>query len=701
MDLAQVREIAERDFDLRVASVREMGGNEDLNFLLTTPERARYVVKATATPRSALEAQTAVLGFLTDAVATFDVPIARLSVHGESVVDIGGSHPFVRVLSFVPGHMSVGSRRVVPGVGAALGSVSGEMVAQLATFSHPGLVEGGDWDLREAARVVGDDAVLGHALSVSLERTARLTLPVQVIHGDLTEDNVALAMEGDFAGVIDFGDLAPGWAVAELAITLTSLLAHDGPVMEEVLHAVAAFHARRPLSMDEARAVWPLVVRRALVLEVGARRVLAADPDNEYALARRPFERLVLEHALAVAYDEAELLILDALGLLPRVEAKLTAMMTGLVDAPELDLSVTSPLHDAGAWMVAGVARPSTECVTRYASPELGPAAATGAVPRSVPLGMLAFIEAGKTLVAPADALVRFASDGRVVLACVAGGWVHVEGVTAIVEAGQTVAAKEAIGTAEDHVWIQLCASAVRPPRHVEPGLDAQWARICPDPSVLLGRQPTTASGRSASDLLAARKRVVASVQERYFEDPPRIERGWRHHLIDSDGRGYLDMVNNVAILGHGEPRIADAVERQLRLLNTNSRFHYEAIVEFSEALARLCPPGLNQVLLVNSGSEAVDLAIRMAKAATGRVRRACAHRGLSRLDGGGRCDFYLSRRQPARPRDAARVGTSVGLAQCLPREVARRGRRALRRRGGRAYRVPRCPGSATCRARV
>ena len=619
MELEDVRELAERDFDLRVASLRELGGNEDLNFLLTTPEGARYVVKATATARSALDAQTAVLGFLTDAVATFDVPTARLTVGGEAVVDVGGSHPFVRVLSFVPGEMSVGSRRPVPGVGAALGSVSGEMVAQLATFSHPGLVTGGDWDLREAERVVGDDDLLGHALSVSLERTARLTLPVQVIHGDLTEDNVALGMEGDFAGVIDFGDLAPGWAVAELAITLTSLLAHDGPVMGEVLDAVAAFHARRPLSLDEARAVWPLVVRRALVLEVGARRVLAADPENEYALARRPFERLVLAHALAVPYDEAELLILDALGLLPHVEARLTAMMTGLADAPELDLSVTSPLHDAGAWLVAGTAQPLHECVTRYAFPELGPDAATGVLPRSIPLGMSAFVEPGKTLVAPADALVRSASNGTVVLACVAGGWVHVEGVTAIVEAGQTVTAKEAIGTSTGPVWIQLCASAVRPPRHAEPGLDARWARICPDPSVLFGRQPATASGRSASDLLAARERVVATVQEHYYADPPRIERGWRHHLIDSDGRGYLDMVNNVAILGHGEPRIADAVERQLRLLNTNSRFHYEAIVEFSEALARRCPPGLDQVLLVNSGSEAVDLAIRMAKAATGR----------------------------------------------------------------------------------
>jgi len=121
-------------------------------------------------------------------------------------------------------------------------------------------------------------------------------------------------------------------------------------------------------------------------------------------------------------------------------------------------------------------------------------------------------------------------------------------------------------------------------------------------------------------DLLAARVRTFPLVQEHYYDAPPRIERGWRHHLLDTDGRGYLDMVNNVAILGHGEPRIAAAVDRQLRRLNTNSRFHYAAVVEFAEALAARAPEGLDQVLLVNSGSEAVDLAIRMARAATGRT---------------------------------------------------------------------------------
>jgi len=620
VDGERARRIAEQEFGLAIATLRDLGGNEDVNFLVTTREGARYVLKATATPRSALEAQTAVLTFLTDAVATFDVPAPRLTTGGECVAVIEGPLPHVRLLTFVPGHMSVGSRRIVPGVGGALGSVSGEMVAKLALFSHPGLVEGGDWDLREAPRVIGADPVLEPLLAASLERTAKLTLPVQVIHGDLTEDNVALGSEGGFAGVIDFGDLAPGWAVAELAVTITSLLAHDGPVMGEVLDAVAAFHARRPLSLDEARAVWPLVVRRALVLEAGANRVLASDPTNAYALARRPFERLVLANALAVRYDEAELLILDTLGLLPRLSGPYVPMIQGLANAPVFDLSVTSPVLDGGAWLEGPEPDPRRECVTVHGLPTLTAQAATAAVPRSVPLGMMAYVQPDRTVCAPAHALVRVVASEHMVLALVDGGWLHLFGVNSLVEAGQTVGPGEVIGGASGPVWIQLSAAATTPPRYVQPGLEERWARICPDPSALLGREPAIASGRGARDLARAREEVVAAVQEHYYADPPRIERGWRHHLIDVNGRGYLDMVNNVAILGHGEPRIAEAVARQLRLLNTNSRFHYGAIVEFSEELARRCPPGLDQVLLVNSGSEAVDLAIRIARAATGRT---------------------------------------------------------------------------------
>jgi 4-aminobutyrate aminotransferase-like enzyme len=143
------------------------------------------------------------------------------------------------------------------------------------------------------------------------------------------------------------------------------------------------------------------------------------------------------------------------------------------------------------------------------------------------------------------------------------------------------------------------------------------WLALTRDPRPLLGlpavEQPDT------GDLLSRRDASFAPVQEFYYRKPPQIERGRRHFLMSTAGRTYLDMVNNVTVLGHAHPRIAATAARQLRKLNTNSRFNYAAVVEFSERLAATLPDPLDTVFLVNSGSEASDLAIRLATATTGR----------------------------------------------------------------------------------
>jgi len=143
------------------------------------------------------------------------------------------------------------------------------------------------------------------------------------------------------------------------------------------------------------------------------------------------------------------------------------------------------------------------------------------------------------------------------------------------------------------------------------------WLALQRDPRPLLGL--AAVEDDAVTDLLARRDDSFARVQEHYYADPPQIERGKRHYLMSTAGRVYLDMVNNVTVLGHAHPRVAATAARQLRRLNTNSRFNYEAVVEFSERLAATLPEPLDTVFLVNSGSEASDLAIRLATAVTGR----------------------------------------------------------------------------------
>ena len=134
-----------------------------------------------------------------------------------------------------------------------------------------------------------------------------------------------------------------------------------------------------------------------------------------------------------------------------------------------------------------------------------------------------------------------------------------------------------------------------------------------------LGAAPTPV----ATGTLARRRAdAFGSVLTRLtYSDPVHVVRGEGAWLVDADGRRLLDAYNNVPVVGHCHPRVTEAVVRQTRALNTNARYLYEPLVELAERLLASMPPeaGLDSVVLVNSGSEANDLAWRIATGVTGR----------------------------------------------------------------------------------
>lgn len=184
---------------------------------------------------------------------------------------------------------------------------------------------------------------------------------------------------------------------------------------------------------------------------------------------------------------------------------------------------------------------------------------------------------------------------------------------------GQTLLKGQALGATCGFLSVQLCLDAdTRPPFFATPSHAAAWLALCPSPRTLLGFDCDAEPLADPQALLARREASFARSQKHYYAQPPHIERGWRNYLIDMQGRSYLDMLNNVAVLGHGHPRMVAESARQWSLLNTNSRFHYAAIAEFSERLLDVAPEGFDRVFLVNSGTEANDLAIRLAWAYSG-----------------------------------------------------------------------------------
>src|SRR5687767_9561361 len=117
--------------------------------------------------------------------------------------------------------------------------------------------------------------------------------------------------------------------------------------------------------------------------------------------------------------------------------------------------------------------------------------------------------------------------------------------------------------------------------------------------------------------IIEARKRLLGRNLGIAYDNPINLVRGSMQYLYDDAGRQYLDAYNNVAHVGHCHPRVVEAGVRQMQALNTNTRYLHDTILNYAELLTATLPDPLNVCYFVNSGSEANELAIRLARAHT------------------------------------------------------------------------------------
>ena len=137
--------------------------------------------------------------------------------------------------------------------------------------------------------------------------------------------------------------------------------------------------------------------------------------------------------------------------------------------------------------------------------------------------------------------------------------------------------------------------------------------------------------------LLRRRERSLGAGAELFYRHPIQLVRGQGAYVFDETGRRYIDFYNNVPAVGHGNSYIADAISNQQRTLNVNSRYLHEGVVAYAERLASLHCPRIESFVFSCSGTEANEVAIQMARLATGRRGILCtdaAYHGNSDLVG-------------------------------------------------------------------
>ncbi|WP_313531299.1 aspartate aminotransferase family protein [Shinella sp.] len=133
--------------------------------------------------------------------------------------------------------------------------------------------------------------------------------------------------------------------------------------------------------------------------------------------------------------------------------------------------------------------------------------------------------------------------------------------------------------------------------------------------------------------LIARREKVLGPAYRLFYEKPLHLVRGEGVFLYDTAGEKYLDAYNNVASLGHCHPRVVEAITSQTAVLNTHTRYLHEGIVDYAETLTATFPAALSQAMFTCTGSEANDLAVRIARYVTGGTGIICtdlAYHGLT-----------------------------------------------------------------------
>jgi 4-aminobutyrate aminotransferase-like enzyme len=169
----------------------------------------------------------------------------------------------------------------------------------------------------------------------------------------------------------------------------------------------------------------------------------------------------------------------------------------------------------------------------------------------------------------------------------------------------------------------------------------------------------------NATTLAARRDQAMGAGAPLFYSTPLHIVRGQGVELFDPEGRRYVDMYNNVPCVGHANPHVAEAMARQQSTLNVHSRYLHEGIVAFAERLAALHGPEIESVIFSCSGTEANEVALRMARMATGKAGIVCTnatYHGNSEAVGkmtriGNGPEHGRRRARDPFPRDAAPAG--------------------------------------------
>lgn len=487
-------------------------------------------------------------------------------------------------------------------------------------------------------------------------------------YNDGHAENLLVDTEGNISGLIDFGDAMHTQTINELAIGCAYAGMHVPDPIGAMRDVVAGYHATFPLEEAELPLLFHLIIGRLLITVATAAENAIKEPENVYLqVSAAPAWNLLKKlRSVAPAFAEAMFRSVSVTAVPLAFNAPYPVVALAGKSLHAMDLSVGS--LELGHYQ-------NYEDLTRFSRQvkrlledkaadfgiggygETRPVYTTDAYEtegnygprwRTVHLGLDVWGPAGTTIYAPYDGVVHslaydpnpgsygatlilehkgaqgkfFTLYGHLSKASLAK-W----GAGAQVQKGDEIAEfgpEAENGGWPPHLHFQVMRDMLGNkgdfPGVAYPEEAEAWLSLCPDPASFF---PDWSSAERISStfpqvhpptrqLLERRKVKLGYGLSVSYAQPLHIVRGVRQYLYDSTGRRYLDTVNNVAHVGHEHPAVVEAAQRQMAVLNTNSRYLHDSILSFAEELTATLPSELSVVHFVNSGSEANELALRM-----------------------------------------------------------------------------------------
>jgi 4-aminobutyrate aminotransferase-like enzyme/Ser/Thr protein kinase RdoA (MazF antagonist) len=483
--------------------------------------------------------------------------------------------------------------------------------------------------------------------------------------------------------VIDFGDMHHGVTVSEASIAAAYAILGEKDPLPAASAVVSGYHSAFPLNEAEISVLYALIGTRLAVSVTNSAHRKSLVPDDPYVTISEAPGWEALENLAAIHPRFAHYTFRDACGLpavpqservqrwlasnaisaasildvdlraAPSVVFDLSAGSTFLgadpsaANAENLNQSIFRMLRNANASV--GIGR-YNEARLLYTSPLFGASENPTEERRTIHLGIDLFAAPGTPIRAPLDGVVhavaintapldygplvmlRHATDERLEFFTLYGHLAR-EAFDALlpeqhIPRGQQFAR---IGDVNEnggwapHLHFQIIVDLLDHgsafPGAARTSQRAVWTSLSPDPNLLLGIPAERFPPRepNSSETLSARRELLGKNLSISYQRPLKIVRGWMQCLYDDTGRAFLDVYNNVPLVGHSHPRVVHAVQEQIALLNTNTRYLHDNVNRYAERLTHLLPEPLRVCYFVNSGSEANELALRLARAHTGR----------------------------------------------------------------------------------